>query len=345
MQRIEITFDRRYIESLIAGNEQTPEERGRIRKIANGIISEGITNVPFGGYGVFDPDYNKHHFLIHDYFIAKGIDKIKSNGLMAVITSKGTLDKLNPSVRKYIADRAELIGAVRLPNTAFKKTANTEVVTDILFFRKREEAINANVENTEWLSTGKTEEGFEVNNYYIRHPEMVLGTFAKETGLYGAEDVTVKPDGRELSEAISEAISRLPKDFYINPEYTEEADAKEEVEVDYDVKPMNLKAVNGKVYMRVGDRMVEQPLPPFPKDAYQRIADMIAKERIASNEKINSEIENIKEYLSSSDICFTEYSDVTVRRLVEYIRVMKDNSIIIVLKGGIQIREPIETNN
>lgn len=234
-----------------------------------------VTNVPFGGYGVFDPDYNKHHFLIHDYFIAKGIDKIKPNGLMAVITSKGTLDKLNPSVRKYIADRAELIGAVRLPNTAFKKTANTEVVTDILFFRKREEAIKANVENTEWLSTGKTEEGFEVNNYYIRHPEMVLGTFAKETGLYGAEDVTVKPDGRELSEAISEAISRLPKDFYINPEYTEETDAKEEVEVDYDVKPMNLKAVNGKVYMRVGDRMVEQPLPPFPKDAYQRIADMI----------------------------------------------------------------------
>lgn len=159
--------------------------------------------------------------------------------------------------------------------TAFKKTANTEVVTDILFFQKREDAINANVANTEWLSTGKTEEGFEVNNYYIRHPEMVLGTFAKETGLYGAEDVTVKPVGRELSEAISEAISRLPKDFYINPEYTEEADAKEEVEVDYDVKPMNLKAVNGKVYMRVGDRMVEQPLPPFPKDAYQRISDMI----------------------------------------------------------------------
>lgn len=234
-----------------------------------------VTNVPFGGYGVFDPDYNKHHFLIHDYFIAKGIDKIKPNGLMAVITSKGTLDKLNPSVRKYIADRAELIGAVRLPNTAFKKTANTEVVTDILFFRKREEAINATVENTEWLSTGKTEEGLEVNNYYIQHPEMVLGTFAKETGLYGAADVTVKPDGRELSEAISEAISRLPKDFYINPEYTEETDSKEEVEVDYDVKPMNLKAVNGKVYMRVGDRMVEQPLPPFPKDAYQRIADMI----------------------------------------------------------------------
>ena len=235
-----------------------------------------VTNVPFGGYTVFDPDYNKYNFYIHDYFIAKGIDKIKPNGLMAVITSKGTMDKQNPSIRKYIADRAELVGAVRLPNTAFKQTANTEVVTDILFFRKREERINAGVENTEWLSTGKTEEGYEINNYYISHPEMVLGTLAKETGLYGAEDITVKPDGRDLSEAINAAISRLPQDFYVNPEYTEETESREEVEVDYDVKPMNLKAVNGKLYMRVGDSMVEQPVPSFPKDAYQRIVEMIA---------------------------------------------------------------------
>ena len=235
-----------------------------------------VTNVPFGGYTVFDPDYNKYNFYIHDYFIAKGIDKIKPNGLMAVITSKGTMDKQNPSIRKYIADRAELVGAVRLPNTAFKQTANTEVVTDILFFRKREEKINAGVENTEWLATGKTEEGFEVNNYYIAHPEMILGTLAKETGLYGAEDITVKPDCRDLSEAINAAISRLPQDFYVNPEYTEETESREEVEVDYDVKPMNLKAVNGKLYMRVGDSMVEQPVPSFPKDAYQRIVEMIA---------------------------------------------------------------------
>ena len=235
-----------------------------------------VTNVPFGGYTVFDPDYNKYNFYIHDYFIAKGIDKIKPNGLMAVITSKGTMDKQNPSIRKYIADRAELVGAIRLPNTAFKQTANTEVVTDILFFRKREERINATIENTEWLATGKTEEGYEINNYYIAHPEMVLGTLAKETGLYGAEDITVKSDGRDLSEAINVAISRLPQDFYVNPEYTEETESREEVEVDYDVKPMNLKAVNGKLYMRVGDSMVEQPVPAFPKDAYQRIVEMIA---------------------------------------------------------------------
>ena len=234
-----------------------------------------VTNVPFGGYTVFDPDYNKYNFYIHDYFIAKGIDKIKPNGLMAVITSKGTMDKQNPSIRKYIADRAELVGAIRLPNTAFKQTANTEVVTDILFFRKREDKINATIENTEWLATGKTEEGYEINNYYIAHPEKVLGTLAKETGLYGAEDITVKPDGRDLSEAINAAIGRLPQDFYVNPEREEETETCEEVEVDYDVKPMNLTAVNGKIYMRVGDSMVEQPVPPFPKDAYQRIAEMI----------------------------------------------------------------------
>ena len=252
-----------------------------------------VTNVPFGGYTVFDPDYNKYNFYIHDYFIAKGIDKIKPNGLMAVITSKGTMDKQNPSIRKYIADRAELVGAVRLPNTAFKQTANTEVVTDILFFRKREEKINATIENTEWLSTGKTEEGYEINNYYIAHPEMVLGTLAKETGLYGAEDITVKPDGRDLSEAINEAISRLPQDFYVNPEPTEEAETQKNhaIEVDYSVRQLNYKAENGKLYRRVGDEMKEEEIPHQPKDAYERIEKMIGL-RTALREIIEMQTKN-----------------------------------------------------
>lgn len=252
-----------------------------------------VTNVPFGGYTVFDPDYNKYNFYIHDYFIAKGIDKIKPNGLMAVITSKGTMDKQNPSIRKYIADRAELVGAIRLPNTAFKQTANTEVVTDILFFRKREEKINATIENTEWLSTGKTEEGYEINNYYIAHPEMVLGTLAKETGLYGAEDITVKPDGRDLSEAINEAISRLPQDFYVNPEPTEEEETQKNhaIEVDYSVRQMNYKAENGKLYRRVGDEMKEEEIPHQPKDAYERIEKMIGL-RTALREIIEIQTKN-----------------------------------------------------
>ena len=252
-----------------------------------------VTNVPFGGYTVFDPDYNKYNFYIHDYFIAKGIDKIKSNGLMAVITSKGTMDKQNPSIRKYIADRAELVGAIRLPNTAFKQTANTEVVTDILFFRKREEKINATIENTEWFATGKTEEGYEINNYYIAHPEMVLGTLAKETGLYGAEDITVKSDGRDLSEAINAAISRLPQDFYVNPEYAEETETQKNhaIEVDYSVRQMNYKAENGKLYRRVGDEMKEEEIPHQPKDAYERIEKMIGL-RTALREIIEIQTKN-----------------------------------------------------
>ena len=233
-----------------------------------------VGNVPFGGYGVADSAYNRYNFKVHDYFLAKSIDKVKPNGIVAIVTSKGTMDKLNPSARKYVAERAELLGAIRLPNTAFKQTAGTEAVADILFFRKRTEKINADAENIEWLGTGKTEEGYEINNYFIKHPEMVLGTLAEETGLYGGKDVTVKPDGRELSEALGEAVKNLPQGFYAVPETSPTEESA--IEVDYNVKPMCYKADSGRLYMRVGDEMVEQRIPAFPKDAYQRLQGMIA---------------------------------------------------------------------
>lgn len=232
-----------------------------------------VGNVPFGAYSVYDSEYAKQNFYIHDYFLAKSIDKLKPKGVMAVITSKGTMDKLNPSVRRYLASRAELLGAIRLPNTAFQKNAGTRVVADILFFRKREEQINPTNENTEWLSTGKTEEGYEVNSYFINHPEMVLGTFTTENRLYGAEEVSVKPDDRELSQALSEAISNLPENFYENPDHAEEIDDSEEV---YDVKPLCYRADNGRLYMRMGNKLKEVPIPKSPKDAYNRIRGMIA---------------------------------------------------------------------
>ena len=233
-----------------------------------------VGNVPFGGYGVADSAYNRYNFKVHDYFLAKSIDKVKPNGIVAIVTSKGTMDKLNPSARKYVAERAELLGAIRLPNTAFKQTAGTEAVADILFFRKRTEKINADAENIEWLGTDKTDEGYEINNYFINHPEMVLGTLAEETGLYGGKDVTVKPDGRELSEALGEAVKNLPQGFYAVPETSPTEESA--IEVDYNVKPMCYKADSGRLYMRVGDEMVEQRIPAFPKDAYQRLQGMIA---------------------------------------------------------------------
>ena len=232
-----------------------------------------VGNVPFGGYGVADSDYNRYNFKVHDYFLAKSVDKVRLGGIVAVITSKGTMDKLNPSARKYVAERAELLGAVRLPNNAFKQTAGTEAVADILFFRKREEKITE-LSREEWLGTGKTAEGYEINNYFISHPEMILGTLAREHGLYGGIDTTVRPDGRELKDALAEAIQHLPQGFYNNPETPPEQER--ETEVDYNVKPFCYKAERGKLYQRVGDEMVEQAIPKTPKDACQRICGMIA---------------------------------------------------------------------
>ncbi len=232
-----------------------------------------VGNVPFGGYGVADSDYNRYNFKVHDYFLAKSVDKVKPGGIVAIITSKGTMDKLNPSARKYVAERAELLGAIRLPNNAFKQTAGTEAVADILFFRKRAEKIT-DLSREEWLGTGKTAEGYEINNYFISHPQMILGTLTEEHGLYGGIDTTVKPDGRELKAALAEAIQNLPQSFYINPQTPPEQE--QTTEVDYNVKPFCYKAENGRLYMRVGEGMEEQPIPKSPKDAYQRICGMIA---------------------------------------------------------------------
>ena len=231
-----------------------------------------VGNVPFGGYGVADSDYNRYNFKVHDYFLAKSVDKVRPGGIVAVITSKGTMDKLNPSARKYVAERAELLGAIRLPNNAFKQTAGTEAVADILFFRKREERITDLI-HEEWIGTGKTADGYEINNYFISHPEMILGTLAEEHGLYGGIDTTVKPDGRDLKDALAEAILHLPQGFYNNPETPPEQER--ETEVDYNVKPFCYKAERGKLYQRVGDEMVEQSIPKTPKDAYQRICGMM----------------------------------------------------------------------
>ena len=231
-----------------------------------------VGNVPFGGYGVADSDYNRYNFKVHDYFLAKSVDKVRPGGIVAVITSKGTMDKLNPSARKYVAERAELLGAIRLPNNAFKQTAGAEAVADILFLRKREEKIN-DLSKEEWLGTGKTAEGYEINNYFISHSQMILGTLAEEHGLYGGIDTTVKPDGRNLQDALAEVIQHLPQSFYANPEIPPEQER--ETEVDYNVKPFCYKTERGKLYQRVGDEVVEQTVPKAPKDAYQRICGMI----------------------------------------------------------------------
>ena len=158
-----------------------------------------IGNVPFGAYQVQDKAFARHNFLIHDYFFAKTLEQVRPGGVIAYITSKGTMDKQNPAVRRYIAERAELLGAIRLPNTAFKANAGTEVTSDILFLQKRERPLTV---EPDWVHLGQTANGIPVNSYFAAHPEMMLGTMVREPGLYGNENETacIPLEGAVLSE-------------------------------------------------------------------------------------------------------------------------------------------------
>ena len=155
--------------------------------------------MPFGAYQVQDKAFARHNFLIHDYFFAKTLEQVRPGGVIAYITSKGTMDKQNPAVRRYIAERAELLGAIRLPNTAFKANAGTEVTSDILFLQKRERPLTV---EPDWVHLGQTANGIPVNSYFAAHPEMMLGTMVREPGLYGNENETacIPLEGAVLSE-------------------------------------------------------------------------------------------------------------------------------------------------
>lgn len=166
-----------------------------------------VGNVPFGNYKVPDKRYDRHNFLIHDYFIAKSLDLVRPGGVVAVVTSSGTMDKKDSSVREYLANRADLVGAIRLPNNAFQRNANTGVVADILFLQKRDRAA---VERAEWVDLGETPEGYSINQYFAKHPEMVLGEITTESTQYGKQETTVKPiEGADLAKQLKEVVGNI----------------------------------------------------------------------------------------------------------------------------------------
>lgn len=166
-----------------------------------------IGNVPFGNYQVNDPAYNKLGFAIHDYFIAKAIDQVRPGGVIAFVTSRYTMDKQSPDVRKYIAQRAELMGAVRLPNNAFKANAGTDVVTDILFLQKRDRAIEI---TPDWVHLGTNPDGHAINSYFVDHPEMILGNQTSVSTQYGKQDFTVTPiEGANLAVQLAHAMQNI----------------------------------------------------------------------------------------------------------------------------------------
>lgn len=217
-----------------------------------------VGNVPFGDFKVYDRRYNAENFKIHDYFLAKSIDKVRPGGIVAVITTKGTMDKKGDSVRKYLAERAELVGAVRLPNSAFKAEAGTEVTSDILFFQKRERKISV---EPDWIHLGMTENGVAVNSYFVEHSEMMLGRMEYDTGRYGSDsDYTVcvnEEKNFDLYGALRQTLGRLSVQI---PDYEilSEEEPEESIPADPDVKNYTYTFVDGVLYYRKDSRMYRQ---------------------------------------------------------------------------------------
>ena len=219
-----------------------------------------VGNVPFGDYKVFDPKYNKYNFRIHDYFLAKALDQVRPGGMVAVITTKGTLDKANPTIRKYLAERAELVGAVRLPNTAFKDNAGTEVTADILFLQKRERKIDI---EPDWVHLGVTENGIAVNSYFAEHPEMMLGSMEYDTRIYGQDSrytVCVNNDENfNMYETLNKAIGNIKAQMTDFERVADEAEQTEEViPADPDVRNYTYTFFEGKLYYRENSEMVRK---------------------------------------------------------------------------------------
>lgn len=245
-----------------------------------------IGNVPFGAYQVSDRRYDRHHFLIHDYFIAKSLDLVRPGGVVAVVTSSGTMDKQNPAVRQYFANRAELLGAIRLPNNAFQRNANTGVVSDILFFQKRD---RASIEEPDWIHLKETAEGYSVNAYFADHPEMVLGEFTTESTQYGKQEVTVRPkEGITLEEQLKEAVKHIHGTITeLELSDTELEEDVVSIPADPEVKNFSYTVVNDEVYYRENSVMNWMDLPAMTAE---RVKGMV-KIRDVTNELIQCQME------------------------------------------------------
>ena len=232
-----------------------------------------VGNVPFGQYQVDDRAYNKLGFSIHDYFFAKTLDQVRPGGVIAFVTSRYTMDKQSPEVRRYIAQRAELLGAIRLPNNAFRANAGTDVVSDILFLQKRDRPIEI---EPDWVHLGQNEDGFAINRYFVDHPEMILGRQTSESTQYGKQDFTVVPiEGLKLADQLHDAVKNIRGTYQEAelPELGEGEQIDTSIPADPNVKNYSYTVVDGEVYYRENSRMVK---PELNATAAERIKGMVA---------------------------------------------------------------------
>ena len=245
-----------------------------------------IGNVPFGAYQVSDRKYDRYHFMIHDYFIAKSLDLVRPGGVVAVVTSSGTMDKQNPEVRQYFANRADLLGAIRLPNNAFQRNANTSVVADLLFFQKRDRAA---ITEPDWVQLKTTPEGYTVNSYFANHPEMVLGDFTTESTQYGKQEVTVKAKAEaDLAEQLKEAVKHIQGT--ITEQEISDTELEEQVvsiPANPDIKNFSFALVGEDIYYRENSVMNKMELPVVTGE---RVRGMVAI-RDATNRLLERQLE------------------------------------------------------
>ena len=247
-----------------------------------------VGNVPFGNYKVADKAYNKLGFSIHNYFFAKAIDQVRPGGIVAFVTSRYTMDSKDSTARKHMAERADLLGAIRLPNNAFKANAGTEVVSDIIFLQKRDRPID---HEPDWVQLGKTEDGFAINQYFVDHPEMVLGELTAESTQYGREELTVAPlEGTSLTDQLAEAVQHIEGQYTAAevdaPDIAEEETARCTLPADPDVKNFSYTVVDGEVFYRENSVMTQIELPDNAKG---RVAGMVELRQIV-NELIDQQL-------------------------------------------------------
>ncbi|MDU3304922.1 MAG: DUF3849 domain-containing protein [Lachnospiraceae bacterium] len=254
----------------------------------NDFFDVAIGNVPFGQYKVTDKQYDKQKFLIHDYFFAKTLDKVRPGGVVAFVTSKGTMDKKSPEVRKYLAQRAELLGAVRLPNTAFKENAGTEVTSDILFLKKRDRVMDL---EPDWVHLSEDENGIAMNSYFAQHPEMIVGKMEMVSGPYGMESTCMPDTTRPFAQKLQEAVSHIDGEIEAVEldELDELADelADATIPADPDVKNYSYTLVDDRVYYR--ENSIMKPVD-MSDSMQERIKGMVGI-RNCTQELINLQLE------------------------------------------------------
>lgn len=237
----------------------------------NDFFDVAIGNVPFGAYKVNDRQYDRYNFMIHDYFLAKTIDQLRPGGVAALITTKGTMDKASPEVRKYLAERADLLGAIRLPNTAFKANAGTEVSADILFFQKRESLTK---EMPEWINLDSDVNGITVNQYFVQHPEMIMGEMKEVSGPYGMETTCAPMEGADLELQLQEAVKHIKGSMVPAVDVETELDEMpESIPADPNVRNYSYTVVDDQVYYRVNSLMNQVKMPAATAE---RVKGMVA---------------------------------------------------------------------